>query len=64
LKNVVIEDEKDDVDTVTLALQVKPVPDVQFNALLVVEQLGIANAVGDAVDAVTFASTVLAACVA
>jgi hypothetical protein len=64
LKNVVIEEEKDGADTAMLALQVNPAPDVQFNALLVVEQLGMANAVGEAVDAVTFASTVLAACVA
>lgn len=64
LKNVVIEDEKDDVDTVMLALHVKPVPDVQFSALLVVEQEGIAKAVGDAIDAVTFAITVFAAWVA
>jgi hypothetical protein len=64
LKYVVIDEEKDDVDTVMLELQVKPVPDVQFNALVDVEQLGITNAVGDAVDPVPFASTVFAACVA
>jgi hypothetical protein len=42
-------------------LQVKPVLVVQFRALADVLQLGMANAVGDAVDAVAFASTVFAA---
>jgi hypothetical protein len=64
LKNVVIEDENDDVETVMLELQVNPVPEVQFSALVAVEQDGITKAVGEAVDAVPLASTVLAACVA
>jgi hypothetical protein len=45
-----------------LAKQVKPVPLVYCSALVDVEQLGIANAVGDALAAVAFASTVFAAC--
>jgi len=40
---------------------VKPVPFVQLSALVDVLQLGIANAVGDAVDALAFDKTVLAA---
>jgi hypothetical protein len=44
--------------------QVKPVPLVYCSALVDVLQLGIANAVGDADEAVTFASTVFAACAA
>jgi hypothetical protein len=43
---------------------VKPVPDVYLIALFVPLQLGIATAVGDALDAVTFATTVFAACAA
>ncbi|WP_027798241.1 hypothetical protein [Paraburkholderia dilworthii] len=48
----------------TAVLQVNPVFMVQFRALVAVLQLGIATAVGLAVDAVAFANTVLAACVA
>lgn len=49
------------VAALTLVLQVKPELVVQFNALADVLQLGIANAVGLALDAVAFASTVFAA---
>ncbi|NUY33294.1 hypothetical protein F0160_22680 [Paraburkholderia sp. JPY303] len=42
----------------------KPDALVYLRALLAVLQLGNATAVGDALDAVTFASTVLAACAA
>ncbi|KVF38044.1 hypothetical protein WJ09_03115 [Burkholderia vietnamiensis] len=52
-----------DVSAIELA-HAKPVPDVQRSALLAPLQLGIANAVGLAVEPVTFATTVLAACVA
>jgi hypothetical protein len=45
-------------------LQVNPVPLVQVSALDAELHEGIAKAVGDAVDAVPFANTVLAACVA
>ncbi|WP_217589743.1 hypothetical protein [Burkholderia sp. GbtcB21] len=46
----------------TAALQVKPVLVVYVSALELVEQDGIAKAVGLALDPVTFATTVLAAC--
>lgn len=45
----------------TAVLQVKPLPLVQFSALALVEQLGIAKAVGDALDPVAFARTAFAA---
>jgi hypothetical protein len=53
-----------DAKGAALALHVKPVPLVYCSALVDVEQLGIANAVGDALDPVTFATTVFAACAA
>jgi len=42
--------------------QLNPVPLVYFSALFVVLQLGIATAVGVALDPVAFATTVFAAC--
>jgi hypothetical protein len=48
----------------TAALHTNPVPDVHCNALVEALQLGIENAVGDALEPVTFATTVLAACAA
>ena len=45
-------------------LHTKPVPGVQPRAPVVELQLGMLNAVGEAVDPVTLATTVLAACVA
>jgi hypothetical protein len=48
------------VAALTAVLQVNPVLVVQFNALALVLQLGIENAVGAALDAVAFVSTVLA----
>ncbi|MCW3678885.1 hypothetical protein, partial [Burkholderia cenocepacia] len=44
-----------------LPAHVKPAPDAQRNALFAPLQLGIANAIGAAVDAVGFATTVFAA---
>lgn len=49
------------VVALTAVLQPNPDPLVQFNALDVVLQLGIANAVGLALEPVAFAMTVLAA---
>jgi hypothetical protein len=52
------------VAALTAVLQVNPVFVVQFRALAEVLQLGIAKAVGDALEPVTFATTVFAACAA
>ncbi|UEP18737.1 hypothetical protein vBSbQDWS_24 [Shewanella phage vB_Sb_QDWS] len=52
------------VAALTAELQANPVPDVYVSALDDVEQLGSAVAVGDAIEPVTFASTLFAACVA